>query len=210
MKGTRRYGVGSVRLSLRCFELLASHWFSFAASDGSRTEVSQTHVFHLLIDRHYFSHLLHQHYRVISWWIVESPCISRVGIDENNSIPIFAFDLHSLPTPKILAIRKARIFSEVTFTSTTRVLYSLLCPFPSPSSSNAVKDWSLIIPEMSLQQSLYYSNALGSETLRNPAKEEAPMKECIARDPFLKRGPTLIGLFRHKRPDALVFQDISM
>jgi len=56
---------------------------------------------------------------------------------------------------------------------------------------------------MSLVQSLYYSNALGSETLRDPAKEEAPMKEYIARDPFLKRG-TFDGLFRHKRPDALV------
>jgi len=67
-------------------------------------------VCHLLIDRHDFSYLLHQHCRVTSLWIIQFPCISWIGIGENYALQSFTcllpkgksftFGLHLLPTPR--------------------------------------------------------------------------------------------------------------
>jgi len=53
----------------------------------------------ILIDRHDFSYLLHQHCRVTSLRIIQFPCISWIGIGENHALQSFTFGLHLLPTP---------------------------------------------------------------------------------------------------------------
>jgi len=57
-------------------------------------------VCHLLIDRHDFSYLLHQHYRVTSLRSIQFPCISRIDNSENYALRSLTFGLHLLPTPE--------------------------------------------------------------------------------------------------------------
>ena len=57
-------------------------------------------VCHLLVDRHDFFYLLHQHCRVTSLRIIQSPCISWIGIGENCAVRSFTFGFHLLPTPE--------------------------------------------------------------------------------------------------------------
>jgi len=51
-------------------------------------------VFHLLIDRHDFSYLLHHHCSVTSLRIIQFSCISWIGIGENHAVQSFTFGLH--------------------------------------------------------------------------------------------------------------------
>jgi len=85
-------------------------------------------VFHLLIDRHDFSYLLHQNCRVTSLRIIEFPCISRIGIDMLSSLLPLVCILSSHPLT--LVTFKTRISYEATATMPT--LYSRLWPWPPP------------------------------------------------------------------------------
>jgi len=60
---------------------------------------SNLFVCHLLIDRHDFSHLLHQHCRVTSLRIIQFPCISWIGIGESMPSGLLPMVFISLPHP---------------------------------------------------------------------------------------------------------------